>query len=149
MHDVVRAPDHPLLAALLLPVVTFGFAAVWTLVALYSGRQCSWMAVIGALDVLWLLTLAPRLAVRRRAVLATLATGVLIAAANWFITAANVGAQAGAGPLDSIGKLGPHYAVTLAGLANRGHDAAWLVLALAVAAVAPWFSARRRASSAR
>lgn len=146
MSAAVPKPDHPLLAWLLLPVVTFGFAAVWTLVALYSGHQSSWMSVIGAIDVLWLLTLAPRLTPAQRALAATLATFVLIVSANWSIIAINVGAQTGAEPLDSMGKLGMHYAMTLSGLANQWQDAVWLALALCVAAGAPWLSARRRAS---
>lgn len=149
MSAAVPNSDRPLLAWLLLPVVTFGFAAVWTLVALYTQHQCSWMAVIGAIDVLWLLSLAPRLSPARRALVATFATVVLILAANWSIIATNVGVQAGAEPLDSMGKLGLHYAATLAGLANRGRDAAWIALALGLSAAAPWLSARRRASSTR
>ena len=43
---------------LLLPLVVFGFAALWVLASLYSTRQCSFMAVVGAIDVLWVLGLA-------------------------------------------------------------------------------------------
>lgn len=137
------------LAWCLLPVVTLGFAALWTLVALLSDRQASWMAVIGAIDVLWLLGLVPSLQAPSRAVLATLATAVIVACANWAIIASHVGAQLGAGPLEAIGKLGIHHAWTLAGLANARQDGVWIALALALSASAPWLSDRRRALSAR
>ena len=74
---------RPALAWLLLPLVVAGFAALWTLAALYSGRQCSFMAVVGAIDVLWVLGLAPRMGAAARATLATLSTAALVVLANW------------------------------------------------------------------
>ena len=141
--------SRPALAWLLLPLVVFGFAALWTLAALYSGRQCSFMAVVGAVDVLWVLGLAPRLMPPARAVTATLATLALIVLANWAIIGIHVGAPLGNGPLEALGKLGMHHAWTMAGLANDWRDAVWIALALAVAAGWPFFSARRPVPSAR
>ncbi|TZF89583.1 hypothetical protein [Cognatilysobacter lacus] len=140
---------RPAFAWLLLPVVILGFAALWALAALYSGRQCSFMAVVGAVDVLWVLSLAPASRVGPRALLATVATAVLVLLANWAIIAVNVGAPLGLGPIDAMDKLGPHHALTLARLANTGIDAVWIALALAVAIGGPALSARRRALSTR
>lgn len=136
-------------AWLLLPVVILGFAALWTLAALYSGRQCSFMAVVGAVDVLWVLSMAGHAGTLARTLGATVATALTVLLANWAIIAINVGAPLGLGPLDAMDKLGSHHAWTLARLANGGGDAVWIALALAVAIVGPTLSARRRALSAR
>lgn len=138
---------RPALAWLLLPLVVAGFAALWALAALYSGRQCSFMAVVGAVDVLWVLGLAPRLPVTTRALVATFATAVLAVLANWSIIGIHLGAPLGNGPVESMGKLGFHHAWTMAGLANDWRDGVWLATALAVAAGWPFFSARRPAPS--
>jgi hypothetical protein len=140
---------RPALAWLLLPVVVSGFAALWTLAALYSGHQSSFMAVVGAVDVLWVLSLAPALRTVMRAAVAAVATVLLVLLANWAIIAINVGAPLGLAPLDAMGKLGLHHALTLARLANGWVDAVWIALALAAAIGGPVFSARRRAPSAR
>ena len=140
---------RPALAWLLLPLVVAGFAALWTLAALYSGRQCSFMAVVGAIDVLWVLGLAPRMGAAARATLATLSTAALVVLANWSIIAIHLGGPLGTGPLASMTKLGLHHARTLAGLANDWRDGVWVALALAIAAGWPFFNARLRASSAR
>ncbi|MGY3263970.1 MULTISPECIES: hypothetical protein [unclassified Lysobacter] len=140
-------PRSAWLAWFLLPLVVFGFAALWTLAALYSSRQCSFMAVVGAVDVLWVLGLAPTLRPGMRAVAATLATVVMVALANWAIIAINVGVPLGSGTIEALGKLGVHHAQTLAGLANDWRDAVWVVLALAVACAWPAISARRRPAS--
>ncbi|GAB1597125.1 hypothetical protein [Lysobacter claricitrinus] len=129
---------------LLLPLVVFGFAALWVLASLYSGRQCSFMAVVGAIDVLWVLGLAPSLRPGLRAVAATLSTVALIAIANWAIIAINVGVPLGSGTIEALGKLGVHHAQTLAGIANDWRDAVWVVIALAIAGGWPAISARRR-----
>lgn len=137
-------PARPALAWLLLPLVVAGFAALWTLASLYSGRQCSFMAVVGAVDVLWTLGLVPTLRPGARSVVAIAATVVLVLLAHWAIIAINVGASVTRGPLDAMLRLGPHHAWTMARLANDWRDAAWVALALAVAAFGPSLSARRR-----
>ncbi|HEY4581658.1 MAG TPA: hypothetical protein VIG88_02160 [Lysobacter sp.] len=142
-------PTRPALAWFLLPLVVAGFAALWTLAALYSQRQCSFMAAVGAIDVLWVLGLAPRLRPAARAVVATVSTAALVVLANWSIIAVQLGGPLGSGPLASMGKLGLHHARTLAGLANDWRDGVWVALALAIAAGWPFFNARLRAPSAR
>ncbi|GAB6196739.1 hypothetical protein [Lysobacter xanthus] len=142
--------SRPWLAWLLLPLVVAGFAALWTLAALYSERQCSFLAVVGAVDVLWVLGLARRLRPGPRAAVATVSTLVLAALANWAIIAIHVGVPLGNGPAEAMGKLGAHHAWTLAGIANDWRDGVWLAIALAVAAFGPFVSdRRRRAISAR
>lgn len=144
-----RAFPPAWLAWPLLPLVVLGFAALWALASLYSDRQCSFMAVVGAVDVLWVLGLAPTLAPAVRATVAGTATLALVALANWSIAAIQVGAPLGNGPIDAIAKLGAHHAWTLARLANGWSDAGWIALALAVAIGWPWLSAPRPAPSAR
>jgi hypothetical protein len=132
-----------------LPLVVAGFAALWVLLALYTRAQCSWMAVLGAVDVLWVLGLCGPGRPVGRGILATVATLAIIGIANWCIAAAHVGGALGLMPWESALRLGTHHALTLGGLANRWQDAVWMGLALAVAAGGPWLSARLRATSAR
>jgi hypothetical protein len=147
--DVPMPAARSALIWLLLPVVVAGFAAIWTLAALYSGHQCSFMAVVGAVDVLWLLSLAPALRTGPRATVASVSTLLLVLLANWAIIAINVGAPLGTAPLESMSKLGPHHALTLARLANDWTDLVWIALALGAAIGGPLISSRRRALSAR
>lgn len=143
------SPRAPWLPWFLLPLVVLGFSALWVLAALYSGRQCSFMAVVGAIDVLWVLGLASRLAPARRAMVAAAATTLIIALSNWTLIATHVGGSVGLAPWDSFTRLGFDHALTLAQLANRWQDAVWLLAALAVALGGPFLSARLRAPSAR
>jgi hypothetical protein len=114
------------------------FILVWTLLALYLGRQCSWMAVLGAVDAALLLRLGGMPAGRRRVVLAMVATLAIILVFNWAMVATQIGMVMGLNPWDSALKLGMDHAQILAGLANNGIDVAWMVAALAVA----WLLAR-------
>ncbi|AXK72579.1 hypothetical protein DWG18_10035 [Lysobacter sp. TY2-98] len=132
------------LVCFLLPLVIAGFAALWVLASLYSERQCSFMAIVGAVDVLWVLGLAPALRPGVRAVTALLSTTALIVLANWSIIAINIGVPLGSGTIEALGKLGAHHAWTVAGIANDWRDAVWVVLALCVAGGWPLVSARRR-----
>lgn len=141
-------PRAPWLSWLLLAVVVPGFAALWLLLALYLGRQSSWMAVVGAVDVLWVLALG-RTRTAPRALLAVAATLAIAALANWGIAAAHIGSELGLPPWESMRRIGPDFTRTLALLANRWQDAVWIALALAVAAGWPALSARRPAPSAR
>jgi hypothetical protein len=120
----------------LLLLASAGIAAAWTLLALVTGRQCSWMALAAAADAAILLRL---LRVRPGAVRATaaLAATVLgIALANWWIAASQVGRNLGLLPWDSSLRIGPDYAWTLATLANHPADLAWIVVALLFALLA-------------
>ena len=113
------------LAPALLAIGVAGCAAAWILLALASGRQCSWMALLAGLDAALLLRFA-------RALGATFAT---IAIASWGIAAAQVGRSVGVLPWLSAAKIGPEFAWTLLGLANTPVDWAWLVAGMVAAAV--------------
>ena len=118
----------------LLLLASAGIAAAWALLALVSGRQCSWMALVAAADaavLLRMLRIHPGFA---RAGAAFASTALAIALANWWIAASQVGRTLGLLPWDSSLRLGPDYAWTLATLANRPADLAWLALALICAA---------------
>lgn len=142
-HAMTAAPTSPAPARtragavswLLLLLGAGGFAAVWILLALATNRQCSWMAVLGALDIAWMLRLGQWPPGRGRRAVGVLATALMVVAANWFITAAQLGGMLGYDPLMSALRLGPNLAWTLAQLVNSATDVAWIALALVVAAI--------------
>jgi hypothetical protein len=105
------------------------------MLALYTGRQCSVMAILGALDVAIILRLGSWRPGPGRVALAVLATTAIIILANWIIIAAQLGAMLGLSPWDSALRLGSHHAWTLATLANGTGDLAWLAAAWLVAAI--------------
>ncbi len=124
------------LAPALLVLGSLGCAAAWILLALASDRQCSWMALLAALDAALLLRLARMPAGRARMLLAMLGTGATVAVANWGIAAGQIGRAMGLPPWESALKLGSGYAWTLAGLANTPADLAWVGAGLLLAALA-------------
>ncbi|MFC0677223.1 hypothetical protein ACFFGH_05055 [Lysobacter korlensis] len=130
----VRGPTW--LSWSLLTLGTTGFAALWVLLALYTREQLSWMAVVGALDVAWMLRLGrwPRGAGRALAGLA--GTAVIVALANWWIIASHLSVVLGLTPWESASRLGWNHAWTLAQLANGLADTAWIAAGLIVAALA-------------
>ncbi|MBU8975391.1 hypothetical protein JI752_004490 [Lysobacter sp. MMG2] len=121
----------------LLLLGAFGFAAVWVLASLYSGRQLGWMAVLGALDIAWMLRLGGWRPGLGRMVAGVAATAGIVIAANWFITATQLGGMLGLDPWDSAMKLGGHHAWILVQLANSAMDAVWIGVGLLAAA---WLS---------
>ena len=125
-----------LLATLLLAAGCTGFAAAWVLVAFARDQQCSWMALLAALDAVFLLRLARMPSGRARTALAVIGTGSTILLANWGIAAAQIGRSMGLLPWESLGKLGPFYAWTLANLANPPAELGWLAASLVLAGLA-------------
>ena len=121
---------------LLLSVAVLGFAAVWVLLGANTGRQHSWMAVVAALDVAWVLRLGGWRPGVLRLALGVAGTATAIALANWWLIAAHLGAMLGLQPWESAVRLGSGLAWTLAQLANGTADLAWIAVALVVAAVA-------------
>ncbi|MGQ4660071.1 hypothetical protein [Lysobacter sp. F6437] len=119
----------------LLVLGTLGFAAAWITLGFYNASQNSWMAVIGALDIAWMLRLGHWPRGPARVAVALVATAAIVVLANWGIIAAQLGAMLGLTPWASALKLGFNHAWTLAQLANGAWDLAWLLLALLVAAV--------------
>jgi hypothetical protein len=122
---------------LLLLLGAFGFAAVWVLASLYTGRQLGWMAVLGALDIAWMLRLGGWQRGPGRMLAGVGATAAIVIASNWFITATQLGAMLGLDPWDSAMRLGWHHAWILVSLANHAMDAVWIGVGLLVAA---WLS---------
>ena len=123
------------LAPALLAIGVAGCAAAWILLALASGRQCSWMALLAGLDAALLLRFARAPGGNARMLLALGATFATIAIASWGIAAAQVGRSVGVLPWLSAAKIGPEFAWTLLGLANTPVDWAWLVAGMVAAAV--------------
>jgi len=126
----------PFPAIALLPLASAGIAAAWALVALLTGRQCSWMALLAALDAAIVLRITGARPGALRACVALVATAFAIVLANWWIAAGQIGRSLGLMPWASSLRLGPDYAWTLATLANRPADVAWIAAALLLAAIA-------------
>jgi len=122
---------------LLLLLGAFGFTAVWVLASLYTGRQLGWMAVLGALDIAWVLRLGGWQRGLGRMIAGVAATAGIVVASNWFITATQLGGMLGLDPWDSAMRLGWHHAWILITLANHAMDAVWIAVGLIVAA---WLS---------
>ena len=112
-----------------------GFAAIWVALAWSNDSQCSWMALLGALDVAWILRLTNWPVGPRRAVVGVIATAAIAMIANWWIIAVHLGAVLGFDPLESALRLGVHHAWLLAQLANGPLDLALIIAALVLAAV--------------
>lgn len=135
-RETLPSPRTTWLSWALLLLGACGFAAVWVILGLYSNGQNSWMAVLGALDIAWMLRLGHWSPGPRRAMLGVAATVAMMLLANWGITSGQLGAALGLQAWDSALRLGLHHAWTLAQLANDIADALWLGLALVVAALA-------------
>lgn len=123
-------------AWLLLVLGTVGFAALWVLFAVGSGHQLGWLALVGALDVAWMLRLGRWPAGMLRVVAATVATATIVVLANWWIIASHLGAVLGFSPWESAQRLGFNHAWTLVQIANGVGDLVFAALALALAAFA-------------
>ncbi|MDQ2702499.1 MAG: hypothetical protein M3Y70_06725 [Pseudomonadota bacterium] len=132
-HTAVRRARW--LAPALLALGSLGCAAAWILLALSTGRLCSWMALLAAIDAALLLRLARMPAGFARTALAVLGTAAAIVLAYWGIIASQLARSVGVLPWESALKLGPHHAWTLAGLATTPADLAWLGVGLVLAAV--------------
>lgn len=121
---------------LMLLAACAGFAAIWVVLAWSSNSQCSWMVMLGALDVAWIVRLVDWPAGRRRALAGACATAGIAIVANWWIIAVQLGAALGLDPLESALRLGANHAWVLAQLANGPLDVAMIAAALVLAAFA-------------
>lgn len=131
------ADRRPSLATFgLLLLATAGIAAFWALVSLVTGKQCSWIAMMAAGDAALILRMMRSPPGTGRAATALVSTALAIGLANWWIAAGQIGRSLGLLPWDSSLRIGPDYAWTLATLANRPADLAWLAAALLFAAIA-------------
>jgi hypothetical protein len=123
------------------PLLLLGGATAviaWMLVALGTGSQAGWMAVLAALEIVWMLRLGTLRAGRLRTGVALVATLLVIIASNWGIASAQIGAVMGLDPWSSALKMGTGLAWTLLSLANSGLDWACYAAALLLA----WLLAR-------
>ena len=116
---------------LLLGSITLTIA--WLLVALSTGTQAGWMAVLAALEAAWMLRLGTFRPGPARAALTILTTVLIALAANWLIAAAYIGGPMGLTPWESALRMGLHFAWTLLSLANGLGELIWLSIALLVA----------------
>jgi hypothetical protein len=136
-------PDSPSLLArwltwpyrlLMLLGACAGFAAIWVVLAWSNNSQCSWMALLGALDVAWVLRLTQWPTGPKRAVVGVIAAAAIAVMANWWIIAVHIGEVLGFNPLESALRLGAHHAWLLTQLANGPLDLALIVAGLVLAA---------------
>ena len=132
----------------LLALGMLGFVSAWVLAALFFQRQCAWLSVFAAADMVLLLSIARWPAGAGRAAWAFTATAVAIALANFGIAAGELGQSFGLRPWESALMLGPALAWTLLEMANSRLDLAFYAAGLLLALVAG-FSARRRVPSVR
>ena len=121
-------PTVALLAGIL------GTDAVWVALAVASGRPCSWLAPIAALDLVLLLRFAGAPAGAVRTAAAVLGTALAVALAQWLIVATQMGLALGLQPVDSALRLGPALALQFMRLSLGRADLAWMLASLPVAA---------------
>jgi hypothetical protein len=121
---------------LLLLLGSLFFAAIWTMLAVYTGKPCGWMTVLAALDVALMLRWGGMPRGLGRVLVAVLATAAIAVLVNWLTAATQIGFAMGLNPWDSALKLGAGYAWTLAGLANHAADRIWMAVALVFAGFA-------------
>ncbi|HEU0152574.1 MAG TPA: hypothetical protein VFQ84_04425 [Arenimonas sp.] len=122
-----------LLPLLALGVGVLGMVALWLAVYLYFRSTAGWLAVLAALDIVFMMRLAAAPAGRLRASLALAGTAAAIAASYWMMVATQMGLLLGLSPLESSQRLGPVLAGELVRHATSPWDIAWAALALALA----------------
>jgi len=110
----------------------------WLLVALSTGQQAGWMALLVALESAFMLRLGTFRPGHARAIVATAATALVILASQWAIASAQIGMVMGLDVLASSLRMGPRLAWHLLSLATTGVDLACMAAGLVLA----WFAAR-------
>ncbi len=129
------ARTFPWFATLLVLTGCVGLAAAWVAVAMISGRQSGWMALLAALDAAFLLRLGGALPGTARGMLGVLATALTIILAYWGIVAAHLAGMLGLGFSDAAVRLGPSLVWMLSALASNTLDLALLAASLILAAL--------------
>ena len=118
-------------------MLVLGSAALvvaWSSLALASGNQHGWMALLAALEAAWMLRLGGM-----RTLLALAATVAMIACVQWIVASGHIGAQMGLAPWQAMPKMGAGYVWLLSRMANTGVD----LLCLALAPLLAAWAARR------
>ena len=128
-------PARWLVPALALLVGIAGMTVAWVAAAVLSGRACSALALVAAIDMAVLLRLTHAPAGPGRLTLAVLATLASMLATHWMIAATQMGAVMGLPPFASALRMGPALALQLVQLSLDRYD--WIVLgsALPLAAI--------------
>ena len=126
-HAAHRAPGWLWPFMLLLGSTTLVVA--WSSLALASGYQHGWMALLAALEAAWMLRLGGMRPGWPRRMTALAATVVMIVAVQWLVAAGHIGAQMGLAPWEAAPKMGAFYVWTLARLANTWLDVICLAAA--------------------
>jgi len=106
----------------------------WVLLALMTGRQVGWMAVVTALELVFMLRLGTLGPGPLRIALVVLGTLLVSAVAYWSIASAWMGGSIGLNPMDASLRMGPHLAWTLTNLANGAMEWIWLAVGVVVGA---------------
>lgn len=130
-----------LLPAIVLVVGALGMSAIWVAWAVISNRSCSWLALVAALDMAFLLRLTNAPAGRARAVVAVAGTALTIALSQWLIVSTQIGFALGLAPLASASRLGPALAWQLSKLSLERSD--WILLLFSLPLAAILVQARR------
>ena len=101
----------------------------WSSLALATGRQHGWVALLAALEAAWMLRLGGMPAGWPRRLLAAAATLVMAVAVQWLVVSGHIGAQMGMAPWEAAPKMGAFHVWILARLANSWLDLLCLALA--------------------
>ena len=120
-------------AALLIGIL--GISALWVAAAVLSGRSCSWLALVAAIDMAVLLRLTNAPAGRASMLLAVLATALAVALSQWLIVGTQLGFALGLQPMASSLRLGPALAWQLSKLYLNRVDWILLLSSLPLAAI--------------
>lgn len=118
-----------------------GFMALWTFVAVWTGKPQAWLAPLAAVDIALMLRLARAPEGAARVWLAVVATGATVLGGLWLIVATQLGLVMGLDPLTSSQRLGLVLFETLTRLSLQYSDYMLIVLALPLAA---WLTRARR-----
>ena len=133
MTPVKPAPSRPRSGHWLWPFLlllgALTLTVAWASLALASGRQHGWVALLAALQAAWMLRLGGMRPGWARAALAAAATVAVTVAVQWLVASGHIGGQMGMAPWEAAPKMGARYVWTLAGLANSRLDLLCLALA--------------------
>ena len=124
-----------LLPTLALLAGILGVSAVWVAAATLSGRSCSWLGLLAAVDMALLLKLTNAPAGRLRMFAGVSATAASVALSQWLIVGTQLGISLGMAPIASSLRLGPVLAWQLSRINLDYSDWILLLASLPLAAI--------------
>lgn len=133
------ARTHTWLWLLLLLLGAATALLAWVVLSLKTGTQLGWMAVVVALELVFMLRLGTLRGGLLRVSLVVAGTLLVTALAWWIIASAWLGGSMGLMPWESALRMGPHLAWTLIGLATSLRDWLWVAAAVVLGA---WLGSR-------